>query len=61
MGNVTRNQMKENKKLEGLRGKVKNQTKTKGILGDLEDKKGWSANLTRTPPTNFNTWRAEDS
>ena len=38
--NVTRNQTKENKKLEGLRGKVRNQTKNKGILGDLEDKKG---------------------
>ena len=55
MGNVTKNQMKEYKKLEGLRGKVGNQTKNKRILGDLEDKKGWSANLTRISPTNSNT------
>ena len=61
MGNVTRNQTKENKKLEGLREKVGNQTKIKGILGDLEDKEGWSANLTRISPTNSNPWRGEDS
>ena len=56
-----KNQTKENKKLEGLRGKVGNQTKIKGNLGDLEDKEGWSANLTRISPINSNTWRAEDS
>ena len=46
VGNVIKNQTKENKKLEGLRRKVRNQTKIKGILGDLENKEGWSANLT---------------
>ena len=61
VGNITRNQTKENKKLEGLRKKVRNQTKIKGILGDLEDKEGWSANLTRISPTNSNTWRGENS
>ena len=61
MRNVIRNQTKENQKLEGLRGKVENQTKNKGILGDLEDKKRWSANLTQTPSTNSNKWRGEDS
>ena len=40
MENVTRNQTNKNEKLEGLRGKVGNQTKDKGILGDLEDMKG---------------------
>ena len=59
MGNVTRNQTKENQKLEGLREKVENQTKIKGILEDLEDKEGWSANLTQISPTN--SWRGEDS
>ena len=40
MENVTRNQKKENQKLEGLRGKWGIKQKTEGILGDLEDKKG---------------------
>ena len=61
MENVTRNQTRENQKLEGLWGKVGNQTKIKGILGDLEDKKRWSTNLIRISLTNFSTWRGEDS
>ena len=61
MENVIRNQTKENQKLEGLRRKVGNQTKIKGILGDLENKEGWSAILTRISPANSNTWRGKDS
>ena len=32
MGNITRNQIKENQELEGLKGKVENQTKNQRDL-----------------------------